>query len=97
MRILFLVISFSLSALDLSLINQETGRIIVTFKDGKPHFQNRLLEEEMSVIGIQIPFLLAPEFDDRSVIYLHDPLFEKAFLEVYCPTFLSDTIYQWQK
>ena len=95
--LIFLTTAITAFATEMSLINEETGQVVVTFKNGSAHFNNRFLEEEMKEIGIPIPFLSAPDFEDRQVIYLQDPLFEKAFIEVYCPSFLNDSIYQWQK
>ena len=78
------------------LINMKTGRAVVEFFSGRAIFHDRFLEEEMRQVGICIPSHMLEMFDGKSVIYLTDPLFEKAFIEVYTPFYIENALFQWQ-
>jgi len=80
----------------MKLVNIKTGFIVVEFKEGKAEFRDRFLEVEMKETGILIPPFLAKTFGDKEVIFLGDPLFEKAFIEVYYPLCIANVVYQWQ-
>lgn len=100
-RTLFLAASAIVTALangeDMKLVNTKTGFIVVEFKEGKAEFHDRFLKTEMQETGILIPPVLMKDFEGKEVIYLGDPLFEKAFVEVYYPFCIANNLYQWQK
>ncbi len=81
----------------MKLVNTQTGYVVVEFQEGKAKFNDRFLEAEMKETGIFIPPISAKDFGGKEVIYLEDPLFEKAFREIYCPLSIANSIYQWQK
>ncbi len=81
----------------MKLVNTKTGYVIVEFNEGKAHFNDRFLEAEMKETGIWIPPAFASSFENKETIYLGDPLFEKAFIEVYYPLCISPIVYQWQQ
>jgi hypothetical protein len=81
----------------MKLINVQTGFVVVDFEHGEPHFGDRFLEAEMKEAGIQIPESKRAEFGDKQTILLGDPLFQKAFVEIYVPLSISSTVYQWQQ
>ncbi len=81
----------------MKLVNTKTGYVVVEFCDGRASFNDRFLEVEMKETGILIPPILAKEFEGKEVIYFGDPLFEKAFVEVYYPFCIAHSLYQWQK
>jgi len=81
----------------MKLINTKTGFVVVEFKEGKAEFHDRFLEVEMKETGILIPPIMTKDFENREVIFLGDSLFEKAFVEVYYPLCIVNSIYQWQK
>lgn len=98
-RTLFLAASAIASALSgepMKLINTKTGFVVVEFREGKAQFHDRFLEAEMKETGILIPPLFAHNFEGKEVIYFGDPLFEKAFIEVYYPLCIANSLYQWQ-
>lgn len=98
-RTLFLATSAIAAALNgepMKLINTKTGFVVVEFKEGKAEFYDRFLEAEMKETGILIPSTWAKEFENKEVIYYGDPLFEKAFIEVYYPLCIANSLYQWQ-
>lgn len=81
----------------MKLVNTKTGFVIVEFQEGKALFNDRFLEAEMKETGILIPPSLLKEFGAKEVIYYGDPLFEKAFVEVYYPLCIAHCLYQWQQ
>ncbi|PIS02850.1 MAG: hypothetical protein COT85_02120 [Chlamydiae bacterium CG10_big_fil_rev_8_21_14_0_10_42_34] len=80
----------------MKLVNTKTGFVVVEFTQGKAEFHDRFLEAEMKETGILIPPALASSYANREVIFLNDPLFEKAFIEVYYPLCIANCVYQWQ-
>ena len=78
------------------LINAETGSVIVEFLDGKIQFYDRFLETEMKESGIYIPRSKTSDFQDKEIVYLGDPMFEKAFIDVYYPFCIANSLYQWE-
>lgn len=81
----------------MKLINTKTGFVVVEFKQGKAEFHDRFLEAEMKETGILIPPAMTASYANKEVIYLGDPLFEKAFIEVYYPLCIANVLYQWQQ
>jgi len=79
----------------MKLINKKTGFIVVEFQKGKVQFHDRFLEAEMKETGILIPPAMTDQFEGKEVIFLGEPLFEKAFLEVYYPLCIANSVYQW--
>lgn len=91
------MIAFMNQGESMKLINTRTAFVVVEFQEGKVHFNDRFLETEMRESGILIPPILKDEFEGKEVIYLNDPLFEKAFKEVYYPFCIAHSLYQWQE
>ena len=80
----------------MKLVNRKTGFVVVEFLQGKVEFHDRFLESEMKETGILIPPALASQYEGKEVIFLGEPLFEKAFVEVYYPLCIANSVYQWQ-
>ncbi len=80
----------------MKLVNTKTGFVVVEFKEGKVEFHDRFLEAEMKETGILIPPMMASQFENKEVIFFGDSLFEKAFVEVYYPLCIANTLYQWK-
>jgi hypothetical protein len=78
------------------LMNVETGSVIVEFMNGNIQFSDCFLEIEMKQTGIYIPPSKKTQFDGKEIVYMGDPMFEKAFLEVYYPLCIANSLYQWQ-
>lgn len=91
-----LFISGALSLFGEMLINSETGHIVIEFIDGNAKVYDRFLEAEMRETGIYIPPSKRGDFDGKEVVYLSDPSFEKAFIEVYDPLCIANSPYRWQ-
>ena|SRR5262245_6208739 len=78
------------------LMNMETGSVVVEFTNGNAQFSDCFLETEMKQTGIYIPNSMQPGFDDKEIVYMGDPMFEKAFREVYYSLCIANSLYQWQ-
>jgi hypothetical protein len=100
-RTLFLAASAIMTAFTngepMKLVNTKTGFVVVEFKQGKAEFHDRFLEAEMKETGILIPPSFVSQYQGKEVILLTDPLFEKAFIEIYYPLCIANVVYQWQK
>ncbi|MBU6446779.1 MAG: hypothetical protein KGQ49_05210, partial [Verrucomicrobia bacterium] len=82
---------------DMKLVNTKTGFVVVEFKQGKAEFHDPFLEAEMKEGGILVPPAMAQAFQNKEFIFPEDPLFEKAFTEIYYPLCIANPSYQWQK
>ena len=82
----------------MKLVHSVTGFVVVEFsQEGKPAFNDRFLKAEMEEQGILIPPSMRTQFNNQEVVYLDDPLFSKAFVEVYFPLCIADPAYEWQR
>ena len=88
---------YGLGAEDMKLVHAKTGFVVVEFNEGKALFFDRFLEEELKDRGIFIPQAERSQFDGKKVVFPSDPLFEKAFVEVYYPLSIAQSVYKWQK
>lgn len=80
----------------MKLVNTKTGFVVIEFRQGKTEFHDRFLEAEMKETGILIPPAMAHAFEGKEVIFFGDPQFERAFIEVYYPLCIANSVYQWQ-
>ena len=85
----------ALNGESMKLVKKETGQTIVEFKDHKAIFHSKFLEKVLSNEGILIPPVLRHEFDGKEIIFIDDPLFEQAFVQIYC-RFNLDSSYEWK-
>ena len=81
---------------NMKLVHEKTGYVVVEFQDGKALFNDRFLKAEMEEEGILIPPSQVEEFGGKQVIFPDDPLFQKAFTEVYYPLCIADPTYHWE-
>ena len=78
---LLLSLPFAPLGENMKLVHSTTGFVVVEFKtDGKIEFNDRFLKIEMEEQGILIPPVMRDQFGHKEIIYLDDPLFEKAVL-----------------
>jgi hypothetical protein len=82
----------------MKLVKKETGRVVVEFKDNTVKFYSPSLEAEIRRDGVSIPPIMRAQFGGEEVIFIDDPLFEKAFIEVYWPLCMAsaNSPYEWQ-
>jgi hypothetical protein len=79
----------------MQLINKETGFVLVEYKKDTTIFHDRFLAKQMAQRGILIPPALRSAFENKQVIRLNDPLFQKAFKEVYFPLSIHSPAFEW--
>ena len=80
----------------MKLVNTNSGFVVVEFVDHEPQFHDPILEMEMKEIGIAIPLVYRSEYDDRERVFFDDPLFEKAFRELFVKFKFDPKAYTWQ-
>lgn len=81
----------------MKLVNIRTGFVVVEFKDGSPLFHDRFLEAEMKERGVVIPKDKKSDFNGQDTVFPGDPLFLRAFAEIYVPLAIASSLYQWQQ
>lgn len=94
-KILFFT-AISAAVFSEKLVNMETGSVVVEFVNGKVQFTDWFLEIEMKKNGIYIPASIKQDFDGKEIVYMDDPIFERAFIDVYYPLCIANSLYQWQ-
>lgn len=80
----------------MKLINTQSGFVVAEFTDGKVRFGDRFLEAEMKEDGIRIPPAKRADFGGKETVSLDDPLFQKAFVEIYVPLTIASSAYRWE-
>ena len=79
------------------LINTKTEKTVVTFIGDKVEIHHPILAKELERFGIFIPPIFRETFEGKTAIFLGDPLFQKAFTDVYCPLVIADPAYIWKQ
>ncbi|MFN0065524.1 MAG: hypothetical protein ACKVOH_04725 [Chlamydiales bacterium] len=77
------------------LINTKTEQSIVEFTEQETKFYNRILENEMREMGIPIPHGIRGEYEGKDCVRLGDETFQRAFKEIYIPTYLNAKEFVW--
>lgn len=96
---LFLATLFGNYGDAMQLVDKNTGKVIIEFKDEAVIFHSPFLEAQFEERGIPIPPALQPSFEGKQEIFLGELLFQKAFVEVYLPFYLAgaNSPYEWKK
>ena len=81
----------------MKLVNFKTKCVLVEFHNDRAIFHDRFLERQMKLRGIAIPPHLREQYEQKTFVKLNDPLFQKAFKEIYYPTYLSSRSYEWRE
>lgn len=81
----------------MKLIHKNTGFTVVEIQKNTVHIKDPFLEKQLKLKGIAIPEFLRPEYNGKPVITMDDPLFSKAFTEVYLPLYLGENSYEWKQ
>jgi hypothetical protein len=79
----------------MQLINIKTGFVVVKYLEAKAFFNDRFLEKQMNIQGIVVPPFLQKQFNDKTVIFLKDPEFQKAFKEIYYLFSMNTKLFRW--
>jgi hypothetical protein len=80
----------------LRLVNARTGFIVVEYRGKETLFRDPFLMKQMRLQGVPIPLPLRSAYGGKARILLGDPLFQKAFREVYCPLAFGPEVYRWR-
>jgi hypothetical protein len=80
----------------MKLIHSKTKFVVVEFQNDKVIFHDRFLEKEMKLRGIAIPPALRDQYEQKAFVKLQDPLFQKAFQEIYYPIYLAPREHVWE-
>ena len=83
----------------MKLVDKNTEKVVVEFKDEAVTFYSRFLEAQFEEQGILIPPAMQSQFEGKGEIFLEDPLFKKAFVEVYLPFYMAgaNSPYEWRE
>ena len=97
--LIFLASLFGTYGDPMQLVDKNTGKVILEFKDEAVTFYSPFLEAQFEERGILIPPLMQPEFQGKQEVLLGDPLFKKAFIEIYLPFYMAgaNSPYEWKK
>lgn len=82
----------------MKLVDPKTDHAIIEFKDNTVKFYSAFLEKILRQEGISIPPGMRSSFNGKEVIFIDDPLFEKAFIEVFWPFHMDSAYasYEWR-
>jgi|SRR3989344_1098802 len=92
------IVAANLNGENMKLVERKTGETIIEFKDKTVTFHCHFLEKALREGGILIPPIMRREFGGKEVVFVDDPLFEKAFVEVYWPMYMAtaNCPFEWQ-
>ena len=65
------------------IINPKTGFVDVEIANDEVVIHNRFIQADLEKNGIAIPDNLRSHYAEKAFVHLSDPLFKKAFCEVY--------------
>jgi len=79
----------------MKLIHVKTNDPVVELDKEKTKIFSEMMEWDMKNNGIAIPEYLQEQFNDQFVVFFDDPLFPKAFKEVYYELRMNQDEYKW--
>jgi hypothetical protein len=65
------------------------GDKIAEVKDDKVYISRDMLKNQMYLYGVPIPGPLQESFNNKRRVTFDDPLFTRAFIQIYCPDYLQ--------
>ena len=77
------------------LIHKKSRFNIITLEENTILINDPFLKKELLYKGISIPLYKRSEYGMKSSIKMEDPLFLKAFKEIFVKTRFSDSSYIW--
>lgn len=80
----------------MKLIHKTTGFVVAHEQGQSLKINDPFLAKELNLKGIAIPSPLRANYDGKSVIRMDDPLFAKAFREVYLKINMGEASYEWK-
>lgn len=79
----------------MKLIHVKTKKPVAEFKKNETKFFSETMQWLMENNGITIPDFLQGEYNNQFVVFLDDPLFQKAFKEIYYDLDMNPEEYVW--
>lgn len=79
----------------MKLIHKNTGYVVAEQSGSALVINDPFIQKELKLKGIQIPPALRSQYDGKSIIRMDDPLFAKAFKEVYLKMHSNQTSFEW--
>lgn len=80
----------------MQLIHKTSKKPLIEFLKEQVLFYNPILEKMLRIQGIAIPLQLQEKYQQKAFVKLGDPLFQKAFCEIYCPQYFGSKEYEWK-
>lgn len=77
-----------------NLVNAHNQCVAVIYEDRVEFREGLPLKESLQTSGILIPEAKQRDFQGRKIVLLNDPLFTKAFVEIYFPSCLRESGYK---
>lgn len=78
------------------LINKKTAKPLVEIHQGQVRFYSEFLEKQMQLMGIEIPHGLQVQYAGKTHVLLGDPLFARAFREIYYIHYMDASQFRWE-
>ena len=95
-----LVAFYTLSLLKrtcMQLIHKKTGFVVAEENRTALAIKDPFLLKDLQISGISIPSALRGQYEGKANIKMDDPLFPKAFKEVYLKLQMKEGMYEWKE
>lgn len=81
----------------MKLIHKPTRFIVAEMDNNSIIIKDPFLQKELKLKGIKIPPVLKDQFEGKTVVKMGDPLFPKAFKEIYLKLHMEESSYEWKE
>jgi hypothetical protein len=88
---------FLLKRTCMDLIHVKSGYVMATTDGDKVTVKDPILYKELSLKGISIPQDKRNAYHEKKVVFMDDPLFPKAFRELYLKKDIDHAEFRWKK
>ena len=82
---------------EMKLIHKTTRFVVAEMDNKSIIIKDPFLEKELKLKGIKIPPVLQNQFEGKTVVKMGDPLFPKAFKEIYLKLNMGESAYEWKE
>jgi hypothetical protein len=81
----------------MKLINIKLKFVVAEYRGEKTLIFDRVLDKEMALRGVTIPFALRAEYGGKNAVRTGEKEFQKAFKEIYFPQVFNPKNYRWEE
>lgn len=81
----------------MKLVHKSSGFVVAEKQGRTVSIKDPFLAKELKLKGISIPVPLRDKFEGKAVVRMGDPLFSKAFEEVYLRLNMEGNSYEWKE